>query len=190
MTLRIRKFVSYSEEILYEGGRQADGDPLVKAVAAAVIANPGAGQFQEDLSVNFVLGGELAETLTERALAQLGNGTPAESYGKAAVVGEAGDQEQAVSFLTSDFGNALREQTEGQEWVCSVTKRGAPGTSIDIPLASKDFLRARSHYDAVTVSIGDAPRADELVVIVALASRSRLNERSGGLKVADRKAPS
>lgn len=187
MSIEVRKFVSYSEEILREGGRTADGAPLVRAVAAAVVANPWPGAFQDDLSANFAPSAELAKTLTERALAQLGD-YDAQSYGKAAVVGEAGDQEQAVSFLTGDFGEALRQAAAGDQWVCSITKRGGPGASLDVPLASKDFLQARSHYDAVTVSIADAPRADEIVIIVALANRGRLNERCGGLTVADRQS--
>jgi hypothetical protein len=187
MSIEIRKFVSYSEEILQEGGRAADGLALVKAVAAAVVLNPLPGGFQDDVSPNFAPSAGLAESLAERALTQLDNGE-AESYGKAAVVGEAGDQEQAVSFLTADFGEALRRKVAGGQWVSSVTKRGGPGTSVDVPLASKDFLQARSHYDAVTLSIEDAPRADELVIIVAVANRGRLNERCGGLTLADRRS--
>src|SRR5262245_38280762 len=183
--IEVRKYVSFREEIFNEGGRAADGDPLVRAAVAAVIANPLAGAFQEDVSGNAPLSVEVGRELTARALKLL-NGAVVASYGKGAVVGEHGDQEQAVSFLTTAFGDTLRTAVSGTEWVSSVTKRGGPGTAIDIPLASKDYLQARAYYDAVTIVVPDAPRADEIVLVIGVASRARLNERSGGLTVADK----
>lgn len=185
--IEVRKFASYREEILVEAGRPADGEPLVKAAVAAVIANPSPGAFQEDVSTNAPLSVEVGLELTRRALELLG-GAAVVSYGKGAIVGENGDQEQAVSFLTTAFGDTLRNAVTGSEWVSSATKRGGPGTSIDIPLASKDYLQARAFYDAVTIVVSDAPRADELVLVIGVASRPRLNERSGGLTVADKPA--
>jgi hypothetical protein len=182
MEVVVRKYVGYREEIHREGGREADGRPLVKVVSAAVISNPVVGEFQEDVSENMPASVGVGEALTERAFALLG-GEPVESYGKGAIVGEDGDQEQCVSFLTTAFGDTLRGAVDGSEWVSSVTKRGGLGAQIDIPLASKDVLQARSHYDAVTLAIPDAPRADEIVLVIAVASRGRLNERSGGLTV-------
>jgi hypothetical protein len=183
----VRKFASYREEILSEGGRDADGPPLVKVAVAAVIPNPSPGQFQEDVSTNAPLSVEVGRELTTRALALLA-GAQVVSYGKGAIVGENGDQEQAVSFLTTAFGDTLRNAVGGVEWVSSVTKRGGPGAAIDIPLASKDFLQARAFYDAISIVIPDAPRADELVLVIGVASRARLNERSGGLTVGDKPA--
>jgi len=182
MNVAIRKFVGYREEVLSEGSRQADGTPLIKAVSAAVISNPSPGVFQEDVSKNVPASVTVGEELTKRAFALLG-GAAVESYGKGAIVGAGGDQEQGVSFLTTAFGDTLRNAVGGSEWVSSVTKCGGLGAQIDIPLASKDVLQARSHYDAVSLSIPDAPRADELVLVIAVASRSRLNERSGGMTV-------
>lgn len=184
MTARIRKLVSYREEVFSERGRPADGAPLVKVAVAAVVANPVPGAFQEDVSANVPASVEIGRELTRRALELVGDAR-VESYGKGAIAGEDGDQEQCVSFLTSAFGDTLRGAVEGSQWVSSVTKRGGQGTAIDVPLASKDFLQARSHYDAVTIAVPDAPRADELVIVVGVATRGRLNERSGGLTVAD-----
>jgi len=180
MDVTIRKFVGYREEILSEGGREADGAPLIRAVSAAVISNPSPGVFQDDVSENIPASVTVGEELTKRAFALLSD-APVESYGKGAIVGADEDQEQAMSFLTTAFGDTLRNAVEGSEWVSSVTKRGGLGASIDIPLASKDVLQARSHYDAVSLTIPDAPRADEIVLIIAGASRGRLNERSGGM---------
>lgn len=182
MDVSIRKLVGYREEILGEGGREADGRPLIKVVSAAVISNPLPGVFQEDVTENVPASVAVCEELTKRVFALLGD-APVESYGKGAIVGADGDQEQGVSFLTSAFGDALRGALGGSEWVSSVTKRGGMGAQIDIPLASKDVLQARSHYDAVSLWIPDAPRADEIVLIIAAASRGRLNERSGGQTV-------
>jgi hypothetical protein len=181
----VRKYVSWREEILVEAGRLADGEPLVKVAVAAVVGNPSPGSFQEDVSANAQLSVEVGRELTARAL-ELLDGAGVASYGKGAIVGEDGDQEQAVSFLTTAFGDTLRNAVDGLEWVSSVTKRGGLGTSIDIPLASKDFLQARAFYDAVTIVVPDAPRADEIVLVIGVASRARLNERSGGLTVADK----
>lgn len=180
----VRKFVTLREEILREGGRPADGESLIKVVSAAVVANPAPVDFQEDVLSNVPASVEVGHAIVEHAFAALA-GVEVESYGKGAIVGTDGDQEQAVSFLTTDFGNTLRDAVDGREWVSSVTKRGGPGTTIDIPLAHKDVLQARSHYDAATISIPDAPRADELVIVIAVATRGRLNERAGGLTVAE-----
>ena len=185
MTVEVRKYVSHREEVLREGGRAADGPSLVRVAVAAVIPNPSPGAFQEDVSANVPASVEVGEELTRRALELVGDGGVA-SYGKGAIVGEDGDQEQCVSFLTTAFGDTLRNAVGGSEWVSSVTKRGGPGAAIDIPLASKDFLQARAFYDAVTISVPDAPRAGEIVLVIGVASRGRLNERSGGLTLADK----
>jgi Amino acid synthesis len=183
----VRKYVSFREEVQVEAGRPADGEPLIRVAVAAVVANPSPGLFQEDVSSNAPLSVEVGRELTARALKLLGDAGVV-SYGKGAIVGEAGDQEQAVSFLTTAFGDTLRNAVGGTEWVSSVTKRGGPGTSIDIPLASKDFLQARAFYDAVTIVVPDAPRSDEIVLVIGVASRARLNERSGGLTLTDKPA--
>lgn len=180
--------MSYREEILHEGERAADGRPLVKVAVAAVVRNASPHVYQENVLENVPASVEIAVELTRRARELVGEDS-IESYGKGAIVGEGGDQEQGVSYLTGDFGDTLRLAVEGTEWVSSVTKCGGPGTPIDVPLASKDFLQARSHYDAVTLTIPDAPRADEIVVVIGFATRGRLNERCAGLTLADKLAP-
>jgi hypothetical protein len=177
----IRKFAAYREEVLREGGRPADGPPLVKVAVAAVVRNPQPGRFQEDVLANEPASGVVCRELVRRGLELAGGDV--ESYGKAVLVGLDGDQEQGVSFVASVFGDTLRELTGGREWVSSVTKRAAPGAPVDVPLAHKDVLRARSHYDAVTITIPDAPAPDELVVVIGLATRARLNARAGGFTV-------
>lgn len=179
----VRKFAAYREEVLSEGGREADGAPLVRVAVAAVIANPQPGVFQPEVLVNEPPSADLARELAARVLALAG--TQIDSYGKGAVVGTNGDQEQGVSFLAGAFGDALRDATGGTEWVSSVTKRGAPGAQVDIPLAHKNVLKARSHYDAVTITVPDAPGPDEILIVVGAATRSRLNERCGGATTED-----
>jgi Amino acid synthesis len=180
MTLRIRKLLTAREETRLEGGR-ADGIPLVKAAAMAVIANPYAGgPFADDLSELVDTGTELGTLLGETAAGALG--TEVQSYGKAALVGLAGEQEHAVAAKIGAFGTAVRDAVgDATAWISSVSKRCAAGTPVDVPLASKDDIWVRSHYDAFTVVVPDAPLPDEIVVIIAVASRGRLHERVGGM---------
>ena len=180
MGLEIRKVVTFVEEVHTEGGR-ADGPPLVKVAAAAVVKNPYAGRpYSEDLSELVDPSPELAALLGKRAREALG--TEPESHGKASLVGTAGEQEHGVATKTAVAGDAFREAIGGgKAWLPSVSKRGAPGCPVDVPLCFKDEIWVRSHYDTVTVSIADAPLPDEIVVIFALASRGRLNARLGGI---------
>ena len=179
MSLVIRKIVTAYEEVFLEGGRR-DGEPLRKAAAAAVVANPYAGHpFAEDLSELVGPSAELGRELGTRAAALLG--VPVDSYGKAALAGDGCEQEHAVALKTSVFGDAFREAIGGATaWLPSVSKRCAPGASVDVPLCYKDEVWVRSHYDAVTVQIPDAPLTGELVLVVGVASRGRLNARLGG----------
>lgn len=182
-TPSIRKFAAYREEVLSEAGRAADGAPLIKVAVAAVIANPRPREWQEEVLTNEPASGEICRELAQRVL-QLAGGE-VESYGKGVLIGLDGDHEQGVSFVGTVFGDTMRELMGGSEWVSSVTKRAAPGATLDVPLAHKNVLRARSHYDAIAITIPDAPAPDELVIVVGAATRSRLNERAGGYTVAE-----
>lgn len=184
----IRKVVTVVEEVLTEGGR-GDGAPLRKAAAIAVIANPYAGlAVVEDLSALVEPSAALGALLGERVAAALG--APVESYGKAALVGMGGEQEHAVACITTPFGDALRGAVGGgTAWLSSFTKRCGPGEPVDVPLAYKDEIWVRSHYDGITVRLPDAPGPGEIVVIAAVASRGRLHERLGGMTVARASAP-
>jgi hypothetical protein len=179
--IAVRKLVTVREEILTEGGRADEGEPLVKVAALAVIANPYVGRpLSAELEELVAPSGAIGRLLGERAVAALD--APVESYGQAAVVGLAGEQEHAAACLSSGFGDAFRECVGGGlAWLPSVTKRSAAGESVDVPLAFKDELWVGSHLDAITVRAPDAPAADEIVVVAAVASRGRLHARLGGL---------
>jgi len=188
MSLTIRRIGTLVEEIRTEGGAP-EGEPLRKAAAWAVVANPYAGRSLVPELTEIVEGsGELGALLG--GLAVQGLAAPAESYGKAALVGTNGEQEHANACITTVFGNALRDAVGGgSAWLSSVTKRCAPGTAVDIPLAYKDDIWVRSHYDAIMVTVEDAPHPDELVVLCALASRGRLHARLGGKTKEEAAAP-
>ena len=179
--LAVRKIYTIIDETRSVLGQEDPEGYLRKVVCCAVIAHPYAGQpLSRDLSLLVTASEELGSLLGRLALEALG--CPAESYGKAAIAGVAGEQEHAVACITSTFGNAFRAAIGGgRAWIPSNTKLGGPGTSIDIPLAFKDELWVRSHYDTIEVRVPDAPLPDEIVVAVALANRGRLFHRLGGL---------
>mgnify|MGYP002737913352 FL=1 len=178
----VRAWHDFVQEINHDGGPEA-AQPLVKAASAVVIKNPFAGTYVEDLSQLIDPSPSIGQELGERATALLG-GRPVESYGKGGLAGYAGEQEHVVACVTSVFGDAFRTAVGGgKAWISSVTKTAAAGTSIDIPLAFKDEVYVRSHYDAITITLPDAPRPDELVIIAAVATGGRLHQRSGGTTV-------
>jgi hypothetical protein len=177
--IEIRKVVTIVEEVRSEAGIVAPR-PLRRVATAAVVSNPYAGRYQEDLSALVEFSRELGRLLGTRAVEALGDAP--ESYGKAAIAGVNGEQEHANAFLTTTFGDELRRAVGGgTAWITSATKVGPLGASLDVPLAYKDALYVRSHYDAMEVRIPDAPRPDEVVVIVAITNGGRLNARLGGL---------
>jgi Amino acid synthesis len=179
--MKIRKLYTFVEDTLNEAGKS--GGPLLRKVAAvAIVENPHAGRFVEDLKPMIDASERLGHELSKMAVQALGP-YRAQSYGKGGIVGLAGEQEHINALLTTTFANPLREAVGGgAAWISSMTKRGGPGTSIDIPLASKDALYVRSHYDGMTITFHDAPLPDEIAVIICVANRGRLNARVGGLK--------
>lgn len=184
-SLRVRKYWLTVDETWLVAGRDDGAGPLRKVAACAIVENPLAGQgYVEDLTPLVTGSRALGHELGRQAGALLGS--PVESYGKAAIVGIAGEQEHANACLTSVFGDALREAIGGGEaWISSTTKVGGPGTAIDVPLAFKDELWVRSHYDAMEVRVPDAPLPTEIVVIVVVANRGRINARLGGMTRAE-----
>jgi hypothetical protein len=177
--VEVRKILSFVETVFSEAGQTAD-HPLRKVAIAAVVKNPYAGGYSSDLSRLIDESGELGTRIATLAVEALGDDAP-QSYGKGAVVGTAGEQEHGVACLTTVYGNAMRESVGGgKAWVSSLTKRAAPGVQIDIPLAHKDALFVRSHYDGMTITLHDAPLEDEIVVICCVSNGPRLNERVGG----------
>jgi hypothetical protein len=184
--LVFRKWYAFSEEtVTTELGAAADGDTLWKHAVAVVVQNPYAGRFTKDLSLlvepSVKLGGEMAG----RLLALCGSRT-IEGYGKAAVVGVEGEYEHGNALLTTAFADPIRDMIGGAKaWIPSTGKRGGPGTTIDVPLAHKDALYVRSHYDTCSLSFSDAPGPREIAAIFAVATRGRLHARLGGLTAGD-----
>lgn len=179
----VRSWHSFVQEVEHDGGKPRDA--LVKAAVAVVIRNPFAGSYAEDLSRLIAPSAALGKALGERASALLG-GRPVHSYGKGGIAGTAGEQEHVVACVTTVFGDALRAAVGGGlAWISSASKVGAAGTAIDIPLAHKDELYIRSHYDAISIAVPDGPRPDELLICVGIASGGRVHARVGGKTIAD-----
>jgi len=178
--LKIRKFQVFVEDSV-DASETPRETPLRKVAVAAVLENPYAGRYVEDLQPLIDASGSLGSRLATLAVDALAP-YPAQSYGKAAMAGMNGEQEHANALITTTFAEPLRNAIGGgKAWISSVTKVGAPGTPIDIPLASKDALYVRSHYDGMTITLHDAPLPNEVVVILCLANRGRVNARVGGL---------
>jgi Amino acid synthesis len=182
MKTKIRKIVTFVEETRTEMGKPVN-PPTRRAAAAAVIENPFAGKYVEDLTELTEIGEELGSLLTERAVAALGiPGTSAESYGKAAAVGENGELEHAAAILHPKLGTPVRKTLgKGAALIPSSKKRGGPGVAVDIPLGHKDAAFVRSHFDGMEIRINDAPRANEILVAIAVTDSGRPLPRVGGL---------
>lgn len=178
----IRKLLTIIEETHREGG-QTINPPTRKAAAVAVIENAFAGRHAEDLGELVAIGEMLGGLLGERAVRALGiQPGQAHSYGKAAIVGEDGELEHAAAILHPKLGAPLRAAVEkGAALVPSAKKRGGMGAAIDVPLGHKDAAYVRSHFDAMEISVPDAPRRDEIVVAVVVTNSGRPLPRIGGL---------
>jgi len=183
MQAKIRRIVVQIDEVWAENG-QAVSPPTRRALAMAVIENPFAGRYVENLDVLIAVGEELGALLGQRCVQALGI-TPAraQSYGKAAIVGEAGEIEHAAAILHPKLGAPLRVAVEkGAALVPSSKKMGGMGATIDVPLGHKDAAYVRSHFDAIEARVTDAPRANEIVVCVAVTDSGRPKPRVGGLQ--------
>ncbi|EGP08356.1 hypothetical protein CSIRO_2082 [Bradyrhizobiaceae bacterium SG-6C] len=184
MNAVIRKIVTVVEETLIEGGRDV-APPTRRAAAIAVIENPFAGKYADNLDPLIAIGEELGELLAMKAVAALGiEGSKAQSYGKAAAVGENGELEHAAAILHPKMGAPVRKVlSKGAALIPSSKKRGGLGAVLDIPLGHKDAAFVRSHFDGMEVQINDAPRANEIMVAVAVTDSGRPLPRVGGLTV-------
>ena len=182
MKAKIRKLVVTLDETRQEMGRQID-PPTRRAAAVAVIANPFAGRYAEDLNELVEIGAELGDLLGRRCVAALGvDPSATESYGKAAMVGEGGELEHAAAILHPAMGKPLRAAVEkGAALVPSSKKMGGPGQPLDVPLGHKDAAYVRSHFDGMEVRVNDAPRAGEIMVAIAVTDSGRPLPRVGGL---------
>ena len=186
MTARIRKIAVNIEETHQEMGKRIT--PMTrKAVAVAVFENPFAGQYVEDLSQLMEIGSELGALLGRRCVEALGiSPSEAESYGKSAMIGENGELEHAAAILHPKLGAPLRKEVEkGAALVPSSKKMGGPGQVLDVPLGHKDAAYVRSHFDGIEVRLNDAPKANEILVAVAVTDGGRPLPRVGGLTAED-----
>ncbi|MEE8601341.1 amino acid synthesis family protein [Euzebya tangerina] len=160
--------------------------PCRRVVTAAVIANPYAGQFVEDLSPLYQVGEDLGRELGEWAVSLLGGDISVHSYGKGAIVGTAGELEHAAAVLHPQLGKGLRPAVGGgKSLIPSSKKMGGVGTVLDVPLGHKDAAYVRSHFDAIAAWCPDGPRPDELLVAVAVTDSGRPLARVGGLPAED-----
>lgn len=186
MLAKIRKLIVQVDETRLEAGQTID-PPTRKALAMAVIENPFAGRFETNLDELIAIGEELGALLGEKCVQALGiEPGQAHSYGKAAIVGEAGELEHAAAILHPKLGAPLRRAVEkGAALVPSAKKLGGLGSAIDVPLGHKDAAFVRSHFDAMEARVSDAPRAHEIVVAVVVTDSGRPLARIGGLQVAD-----
>ena len=180
--MEIRKLLTIIEETRREMGKDVD-PPTRRAAAMAVIANPFAGKYVEDLTELMDIGAELGTMLGLRCLEALGIGPErAESYGKGAIVGENGELEHAAAILHPKLGKPFRDALgRGLALIPSCKKMGVPGTELDVALNHKDAAFIRSHFDAMAVRVYDAPKADEIVVALVVTDSGRPLPRIGGL---------
>lgn len=182
MQSKIRKIAVFLEETHVEMGKPIS--PVTrKATAVAVIENPLAGRYEDDLEILMQIGAEMGDLLGRRCVEALGIAPEAaQSYGKAAIVGENGELEHAAAILHPRLGTPLRDGLGGgAALVPSSKKMGGPGQPLDVPLGHKDAAYVRSHFDAAVVQLNDAPRANEVMVAVAVTDSGRPLPRVGGL---------
>ena len=188
MKAQIRKIIVQVDEVHIEMGK-AITPPTRRALAIAVIHNPLAGSYTENLDELIAIGEELGGLLGDKCVKALGVAPgDAQSYGKAAIVGEGGEIEHAAAILHPKLGAPLRLAVEkGAALVPSSKKRGTLGTAIDVPLGHKDAAFVRSHFDAMEARVSDAPRANEIVVAVVVTDSGRPLARVGGLQAHEAK---
>jgi hypothetical protein len=183
--VEVRKVVHVVEEVFHEGGPRAE-IPLRRAAALAVIRNPFAGTYVEQIEgfMNDLkpLGLEMAKLLvTELG----GNAKVVEGYGKGAIVGADGELEHGALWHVPG-GYAMREILNGAKAIVPSTKKvGGPGARLDVPITHINASYVRSHFDAMEVGIPDAPRADEMVLALVMTTGARIHARVGGLKASE-----
>ena len=183
--LKIRKHLVSVEEVLHEGGPAAE-KPQRRGASLSVVHNPFAGAYHEDIQFFMDVLKPLGLDMARRLIAALG-GSPAdvEGYGKAAIVGSAGELEHGALWHVPG-GYAMRELLGDAKAIVPSTKKvGGPGTRIDVPITHINASYVRSHFDAMEVGIPDGPRADELALILVMTTGPRVHARVGGLKARD-----
>lgn len=183
--VKIRKRAVIVEEVFHEGGPVAEV-PLRRAAALVVIHNPFAGRYVQDIA-GFMddlkpLGLEMARELIE---ALGGDAKAVEGYGKGAIIGAAGELEHGALWHVPG-GYGMRELLGGAKAIVASTKKvGGPGTRLDVPITHINASYVRSHFDAMEVGIGDAPKADEMLLAIVMTTGPRVHARVGGLKASE-----
>ena len=177
MSMSIRRLQIIKDVLFAEAGAPAP-TPITRAVALAVIANPFAGKYVQDLAPLFDIGGQIGEQVTPQLVAALGG--PPVSYGKGAIVGVNGDMEHGGAICHPKMGKPVRAAVGGGEALIPANvKVAAAGATLDVPLGHKDNAWSFEHFDTITVSVPDAPRPDEIVVVIVVADGGRVNPRVG-----------
>ncbi|WP_299667991.1 amino acid synthesis family protein [uncultured Ruegeria sp.] len=180
MTLEVRKYVAIVEDVLIEGHKPAD-PPLRMAAVAAVLRNPWAGRFVEDLRPEIhAFAPVLGKEMVERLMPLIGGGENVEAFGKTAIVGVNGEIEHGSALIhTLRYGNFLRDAVQSSEFIPFTNKRGGPGNSITFPLRHISKGGARSHFMTVEFNIPDAPGPDEILIAIGVANGGRPHHRIG-----------
>ena len=183
--VKVRKFLVSVEEIHHEGGPVPE-KPQRRGAVLAVIENPYAGAYHENIQPFMEDLKPLGLEMARKLLAALGGDPKSiEGYGKGSIVGEAGELEHAALWHAPG-GYSMREVLGGAKAIVPSTKKvGGPGTRLDIPVTHTDASYVRSHFDAIEVGITDAPRANELVVALVMTTGPRVHARAGGLAVSE-----
>ncbi|NCQ24576.1 MAG: hypothetical protein COW54_11355 [Rhodobacteraceae bacterium CG17_big_fil_post_rev_8_21_14_2_50_63_15] len=180
----LRKMAIFIEDIHHDGGPAA-AQPRRRAAIAALVSNPFAGGYAEDLQSAMEDLKPLGLSMTDRLIAAMGGIEGIDGYGKAAMAGERGELEHTALWHVPG-GYAMRARLgEAKAIVPSAMKQGGPGTRIDVPLGHVNAAYVRSHFDAMEVGFADGPRANELLFILAMARGGRIHDRMGGLSVAE-----
>lgn len=184
MKPEIRTYYTILEETQVDGVKTLE-TPTRKAACAVVFKNPYAGKYVEDLTPLSEMSKELGAILTQKAVTALGiKPEEVESYGKAAISGLAGEREHCAALMHPALGQPIRDNVGGGKALLpSAKKLGGPGCAIDLPLGHKNAAYVRSHFDAMEVRVPDAPKDDELVLIVGVTDSGRPCPRVGGLTV-------
>jgi len=180
--MELRRTLYIEDTVLVDAGRPL-ARPVRRVAGLAVLANPSAGRFEPDLTPMFDTGLEVGALLMKRMVELLGG--PAVSYGKAAVVGTLGEMEHGGALLHPKLGKPMRAAIGGGEAIIpSNVKVAAPGTPIDVPVGHKDNVWSFDHFDTMTVMVPDAPRPDEIVMVVVIADGGRPHPRVGHARAA------
>ena len=184
-TPRVRKILAMLEEIHHEGGADAPR-PLLRGAVAAVVTNPFAGRYVEEITPLMKALEPLGLDMAQRLVALLGGSAAAvEGYGKGAIVGSAGELEHGALWHAPG-GYAMREVLGGAKAIVPSTKKvGGLGARLDVPVTHINASYVRSHFDAMEVGLADAPRPEEMVLILVMTTGPRIHARAGGLKASE-----